>query len=257
MNAASADMDDGHGDIRSTGKLGSRCGGRSRKRCARTSPRPVASRAPACRPRRNCRPASVSIATPCAARWKNCPATGWCGSSKVAAASWPRTCWTTPSEPRTRFSEWIRKHNKEPSGRVLQLREIAADPRRRRPGLAFAPAAAWCCWSGWDFADDRAGQSGAALFPGLPAARDSRGPGRLRRAITEALRAVGVDDYLRQQTRVTARAADRRPRPSCCAWRATGRCWSPRTSTSIVPERWSNSATGCYPTPRVQIVFEP
>ena len=30
-------------------------------------------------------------------------------------------------EPRTRFSEWIRRHNKEPSGRVLKLREIAAD----------------------------------------------------------------------------------------------------------------------------------
>src|ERR1700677_1590127 len=29
--------------------------------------------------------------------------------------------------PRTRFSEWIQRHNKEPSGRVLQLREIAAD----------------------------------------------------------------------------------------------------------------------------------
>src|ERR1700691_5930118 len=29
-------------------------------------------------------------------------------------------------EPRTRFSEWIRKHNKEPSGRVLQLKETVA-----------------------------------------------------------------------------------------------------------------------------------
>src|SRR3954471_23095627 len=32
-------------------------------------------------------------------------------------------------EARTRFSEWIRKHNKEPSGQVQQLREIAADQR--------------------------------------------------------------------------------------------------------------------------------
>ena len=29
--------------------------------------------------------------------------------------------------PRTRFTEWIHRHNKEPSGRVLQRREIAAD----------------------------------------------------------------------------------------------------------------------------------
>src|SRR5277367_4818616 len=28
---------------------------------------------------------------------------------------------------RTRFTEWIHRHNKEPSGRVLQRREIAAD----------------------------------------------------------------------------------------------------------------------------------
>ena len=27
-------------------------------------------------------------------------------------------------EPRTRFTEWIKRHNKEPSGRILQLREI-------------------------------------------------------------------------------------------------------------------------------------
>src|SRR5215510_11963958 len=30
-------------------------------------------------------------------------------------------------EPRTRFSEWIRRHNMEPSGRMLQLKETAAD----------------------------------------------------------------------------------------------------------------------------------
>src|ERR1700733_2427409 len=30
-------------------------------------------------------------------------------------------------EARTRFSEWIRKHNKEPSGLIRQLREVPAD----------------------------------------------------------------------------------------------------------------------------------
>src|SRR5579863_7905552 len=29
--------------------------------------------------------------------------------------------------PRTRFSEWIRRHNKEPVGQVLELKEISAD----------------------------------------------------------------------------------------------------------------------------------
>ena len=51
-------------------------------------------------------------------------------------------------EPRTRFSEWIRRHNKEPSGRVLQLRETVADSHVAT-GSASAPAAAWCCWRGW------------------------------------------------------------------------------------------------------------
>ncbi|HEY7577418.1 MAG TPA: GntR family transcriptional regulator, partial [Acetobacteraceae bacterium] len=32
-------------------------------------------------------------------------------------------------EPRTRFSEWVRRHNKEPSGRLLALKEIAAEPQ--------------------------------------------------------------------------------------------------------------------------------
>ena len=49
--------------------------------------------------------------------------------------------------PRTRFTEWIHRHNKEPSGRVLQLREIAAelDHRHRAwhsPGRARGGAGA-------------------------------------------------------------------------------------------------------------------
>ena len=55
---------------------------------------------------------------------------------------------------RTRFSEWIRRHNREPSGRVLTVQELAAPaaiadgldhPGRRTP---------WCCsnGSGWRMA---------------------------------------------------------------------------------------------------------
>ena len=43
-------------------------------------------------------------------------------------------------EPRTRFSEWIRKHNKEPSGIIRQLREIPPI-RASLPALACAAAA--------------------------------------------------------------------------------------------------------------------
>jgi GntR family phosphonate transport system transcriptional regulator len=74
--------------------------------------------------------------------------------------------------------------------------------------------------------------------------------------ITEALRAVGVEDYLRQQTRVTARLptateADllrmARNRPVL----VTENINVDRSGTIV------EFASGCYPTPRVQIVFEP
>ena len=74
--------------------------------------------------------------------------------------------------------------------------------------------------------------------------------------ITEALHAVGVDDYLRQQTRVTARlpTADeaellRMPRNRPVL--VTENVNVDRAGTIV------EFAIGCYPTPRVQIVFEP
>src|SRR3984893_10197470 len=36
-------------------------------------------------------------------------------------------------EARTRFSEWIRRHNMEPSGRLLQLKETAANSHVAAP----------------------------------------------------------------------------------------------------------------------------
>src|SRR5271156_6672359 len=41
---------------------------------------------------------------------------------------------------RTRFAEWIHRHNKDPSGRVLQRREIAAD-QTIAAALAIRPGA--------------------------------------------------------------------------------------------------------------------
>jgi GntR family phosphonate transport system transcriptional regulator len=134
-------------------------------------------------------------------------------------------------EARTRFSEWIRKHNKEPSGIVRQLREIPADQRVA------------------------AGLGVRHYFPAL------RLKGMLQALqaaprITAALRAVGVDDYLRQQTRVTARLPTQteaellrmaRNRPVLI----TENVNVDRAGTIV------EFATGCYPTPRVQIVFEP
>src|SRR6202042_1025702 len=57
-------------------------------------------------------------------------------------------------EPRTRFSEWIRRHNKEPSGIVRQLREVPAD-QRVAAGLGVRSGSRVVVLERLGFADDR------------------------------------------------------------------------------------------------------
>ncbi|MDR3533460.1 MAG: phosphonate metabolism transcriptional regulator PhnF [Rhodopila sp.] len=157
-------------------------------------------------------------------------------------------------EPRTRFSEWIRKHNKEPSGVVRQLREIPAD-QRVATGLNVRGGSRVVLLERLGFADDRPVSLARHYFPAL------RLKGMLQALqatprITEALRAVGVEDYLRQQTRVTARLptqteADLLRMPRNRPVLITENVNVDRAGTIV------EYATGCYPTPRVQIVFEP
>ncbi len=105
------------------------------------------------------------------------------------------------------------------------------------------------------FADDRPVSLARHYFP---AARLKGILEALRTSprITEALSAVGIDDYLRQQTRVTARLPTRaeadllrmaRNRPVLVTENI-----NVDRSGAIV-----EFSLGCYPTPRVQIVFEP
>ncbi|HEY1414148.1 MAG TPA: phosphonate metabolism transcriptional regulator PhnF [Rhodopila sp.] len=157
-------------------------------------------------------------------------------------------------EARTRFSEWIRKHNKEPSGIVRQLREIPAD-RRVADGLGLRSGSRVILLERLGFADDRPVGLARHYFPAVRL----KGLFQALQAtprITEALRAVGIDDYLRQQTRVTARLPTQneadllrmaRNRPVLI----TENINVDRTGTII------EYASGLYPTPRVQIVFEP
>jgi GntR family phosphonate transport system transcriptional regulator len=105
--------------------------------------------------------------------------------------------------PRTRFSEIIRRQNREPEGRLLRVAEIAAEPaladalgiRRGRPVIQVERLA---------LADGRPLVIGTHHFP---AARFAALPGLLARdpSITAALAACGVPDYRRQVTRITAR----------------------------------------------------
>ena len=155
---------------------------------------------------------------------------------------------------RTRFSEWVRRHNKEPSGQVLRLEEIPAiaviaaglgiavgDPVVVLERLGFADAMPVCLGT-HHFPADR--------LPGIHRALATTD------RITDALILAGVEDYVRQVTRVTARA------PSMAE---AARLRMPRARPVLITESVNvdragtvvEFSFGCYPTPRVQIVFEP
>src|SRR5271166_3129173 len=67
-------------------------------------------------------------------------------------------------QPRTRFSEWIRRHNKEPSGRVLRLAEMAAHAHVAT-GLGIRTGAKVVVMERLGLADDRPVCLGSHYFP--------------------------------------------------------------------------------------------
>jgi GntR family phosphonate transport system transcriptional regulator len=155
--------------------------------------------------------------------------------------------------PRTRFSEWIRRHNKEPSGRTIRLGpEPASQVAAAVLGLPEGSPVLVLHRVG--LADGRPVSLGSHHFPrrleGLEAAL-TKYP-----TITEALRAVGVEDYLRQVTRITA---------SMPTAEESALLDLPRARPLLVTENTNVDGAGQviefgitrYPTPRVQIVVEP
>jgi GntR family phosphonate transport system transcriptional regulator len=157
-------------------------------------------------------------------------------------------------EPRTRFSEWVKRHNKEPSGRVLDLKELAAEAQVSA-GLGIRAGSRVALLERLGFADDRPVSLSQHFFP---AARLRGILDALREAptITAALKAVGVADYLRQVTRVTARLPNAREAELLRM---------ARNRPLLITENVNVDRAGTvvefgvsrYPTPRVQIVFEP
>jgi GntR family phosphonate transport system transcriptional regulator len=155
---------------------------------------------------------------------------------------------------RTRFSEWIRRHNKEPSGSLIALREIQADSTVAT-ALGLRIGAKVVLLERLGMADGRpvslsAHHFPAARFPGLFARLGQGG------TISEALADCGLADYRRQSTRVTARL----PLPQEASLLRT-----PRNRPLLVTENINVDGEGAiteygvarYPTPRVQLVFEP
>ena len=155
---------------------------------------------------------------------------------------------------RTRFSEWIRRHNREPSGRVLTLCEIAA-PTGVAAGLGLVVGDPVVLFERLGLADGRPVSLASHHFPSarLPGMLDAL---RTEPGITAALALVGVADYLRQSTRVSARLPT--------AAEATALAMA-RGLPVLVCENTNVDRTGRiiefaiarHPTPRVQVVFEP
>lgn len=156
--------------------------------------------------------------------------------------------------PRTRFSEWIRRHNKEPSGQVLRLVELTADATVAA-GLNVRVGARVVLLERLGFADERPVSIASHYFPATRL-RGILGALRETPTITEALNRVGVSDYLRQVTRVSARL------PSA---EEAELLHMPRNRPLLITENINVDHAGAvvefgvgrYPTPRVQIVFEP
>jgi GntR family phosphonate transport system transcriptional regulator len=155
---------------------------------------------------------------------------------------------------RTRFSEWIRRHNKEPSGQVLDLREVPAD-QTIATELGLRAGVRVVLLERLGLADGRPVNISQHYFPAarfpalLQAFRDGNG-------ISEALTACGLADYRRRTTRVSARL------PTA---QEASLLRMPRNRPLLVTENINvdphgvvvEYGTSRYPTPRVQIVFEP
>ncbi|MCA3361274.1 MAG: phosphonate metabolism transcriptional regulator PhnF [Roseomonas sp.] len=108
-----------------------------------------------------------------------------------------------PLGPRTRFSEIIRRQNREAAGRILQIAEIPAEAQvaaglRIRRGKMVLRVARLC------LANGRPVALGLHHFP-LPRFAAAAQSLAEQASITAALAACGVPDYRRHSTRITAR----------------------------------------------------
>ena len=154
---------------------------------------------------------------------------------------------------RTRFSEVIRAHNREPSGETLDLRLLPADAECAA-ALGIPRGTQVIRLMRLGRADQRPVSLGRhhfshARIPGLAEAL------RVSGGITKALHACGIVDYRRSVTRVTARMPT--AREAVLLATARGR---PVLETESINVDGSGTVVEfgitAYPTPRVQIVME-
>jgi GntR family phosphonate transport system transcriptional regulator len=155
---------------------------------------------------------------------------------------------------RTRFSERIRRQNRVPDGHTLRLRQVEASPTVAA-ALEIPERASVVMLERLGLADGIPLSLADHYFPvdRLPGIADAL---RATNSITDALRAVGVADYVRRSTRVTARM------PTAAE---ADRLEVPRTRPLLVCENLNADSDGRpiefaltrHPSSRVQLVFEP
>ncbi len=155
---------------------------------------------------------------------------------------------------RTRFSERIRRHNRVPDGRTLRLRTVPA-PAAIAATLRVDEGSPLILLERIALADGVPLSLADHYFPAdrLPGLADAL---QRTNSITEALLAVGVDDYVRQSTHVTARM------PTAAE---AEHLEIPRNRPLLVCDNINVDRSGepiefgCtrHPSSRVQLVFEP
>jgi GntR family phosphonate transport system transcriptional regulator len=158
-----------------------------------------------------------------------------------------------PLGPRTRFSETIRRQNREAAGRVLHIAEIPADAQVAA-GLRIRRGKSVLRVARLGLANGRPLVLGLHHFP-LPRFAALAESLAQQASITVALAACGVPDYRRHSTRITARLPtpeeakqlmQSRSRPVIVAEALN-------TDPEGVPVDWTLS---CYAAARVQLVIE-
>ena len=155
---------------------------------------------------------------------------------------------------RTRFNEWIRKQNREPTGQVLHVKQVAC-PALVAAGLGVERGAPVAVMERLGLADGVPVSLGSHYFspdrlPGILAALKGAG------TVSQALADAGVPDYSRQTTRVSARMPTvveaellrvSRARPLLVC-----------ENTNVTPDgAVVEFGIARYPSARVQVVFEP
>jgi len=110
-----------------------------------------------------------------------------------------------PVGKRIRFHQNIRRAGRVPSKKVLRLETLAADAREADV-LELEPGDPVVVYEGLSYADDHPVALARTLFPAdrLPGIIDAL---QSHDSITAALKACGVEDYTRRETRITAKLA--------------------------------------------------